>query len=99
MLMDELRKETGGDVYGRDIKSAFNSLDRDAMREILKGHEDLRDWVDYFLRPRTFEIRVDGRGIGKGMIVGGTPQGSPLSPTLFTAYMSAVVWEAEKLLK
>jgi len=99
MLMDEIRREVGGDVYRRDIKSAFNSLDRDVMREVLRGHGDLRNWVDYVLRPRTFEVKIDGRVIGKGTMVGGTPQGSPLSPTLFTAYMSAMVWEAERLLK
>lgn len=39
MLMDELRKTTSGRAYGRDIKSAFNSLDRDAMYRILRDHE------------------------------------------------------------
>jgi len=72
MLMDELGRETEGEVYGRDIKSAFNSLDRDEMREILKGHEGYQEWVDHFLRPRTFNIKVDERVIGKATMTGGT---------------------------
>jgi len=96
MLMDEIRKEVGGDIYGRDIKSAFKSQDRDVIREVLRACEDLRNYVDYCLRPRTFEIRVDGRVIGKGTMVEGTPQGSLLSPTLFMSYLSAMVWEADR---
>lgn len=98
MLMDELRREMGGEVYGRDIKSAFNSLARDIMYEVLRQHEENREWVNYFLRPRTFDKRVDGRVIGRTTMTGGTPQGSPLSPTLLTTYMSAMVWQAEKTL-
>jgi len=94
--MDELRKKYGGGVYGRDIKAAFNSLDRDMMYEILKEHQDLRDWVNYFLRPRTFNIRADGKVIGRTTMVRGTPQDSPVSPTLLTIYMSAVVKCAEE---
>ena len=99
MLMDELRRETGGEVYGRDIKSAFNALDRKVMKEVLVKHKDLQECIDHFLRPREFEVKVDGKRIGKGTMTGGTPQGSPLSPALFTVYMSAMVRRVERELR
>lgn len=96
MLMEEIRKEVGGKVYKRDIKSAFNSLARERMWEVLAGHEDLQEYVDHCLRPRNFEVKVDGKKIGEGTMVGWTPQGSLLSLALFTVYMLAVVCKAEK---
>lgn len=63
MLMDQLRRENAGsDVYGRDIHSAFNSIDTKIMCGLVEDR-DLRRWVRGFLAPRFFQItshrRVD----------------------------------------
>ena len=99
--MDGVRAQTGGTVYGRDIQAAFNSLGREKLSEILAGEEltDIRVWTTRWLEPRHFEIYVDGRRIGAVTMTQGTPQGSPLSPTLSTVYMSAMVWRADQLIK
>lgn len=73
MLMDQLRKETGGTVYGKDIKSAFNSISREKVGEILVALSDLAKWVDRFLEPRKFDITIDGRVIGSTTMTAGTP--------------------------
>jgi len=39
MLMNELMKQTRGNMYvGRDMERAFNSLDRDLMYEVHQQH-------------------------------------------------------------
>jgi len=73
MLMEVLRKGMGGKVYGRDIKSAFNSMDRDIMYEALVDHDGYREYVDYFSRPRTFDIKMNGRLSRRTTMVKGTP--------------------------
>lgn len=52
-------------------------------------------WVNHFLRPRTFDIGVNGRIFGPVAMTQGAPQDSPLSPALFSIYMSQVVLEGE----
>ena len=49
MVMDELRQKTGGTAYGRDIKSAFNVLDKNKMSAILEQHPDMTTWIDQLL--------------------------------------------------
>jgi len=97
--MDYIAKENPqGVIVGRDAQSAFNTVRREYLRDVLRAHPDLGDWIDDWLAPRRFEMEVDGRPLGEVRMTGGTPQGSPLSPALFTVYMSSVVRDAEKLL-
>ena len=49
MLMDQLRKQTGGTVYGKAITSSFNSTERQKVAEILKGLPEIAAWVGRFL--------------------------------------------------
>ena len=55
-------------------------------------------WIDRFLEPRSFDIMIDGRRIGSTTMNGGSPQGSPLSPVLFSICMSHVITEAQQQL-
>ena len=90
MLMDHIRwKATGSDVYERNIHPAFNSIDTKIMCDLI-SHEDLRRWIKNFLAPRTFQIRTN-RIISEAKMTGGTPQGSPLSPSFFTIYLPGMV--------
>jgi len=65
---------------------------------VLDNHQRLKEWIDDWLAPRHFPVEVDGHTLGEVTMTGGTPQSSPLSPALFTVYISSVVWEAERRL-
>ena len=86
MLMDQLRrKHPGKDVHGRDIHSASNSIDTKIMCDLIKD-EHLKSWLKDFLALRSFQIKTKQGS-----------QGSPLSPSVFTIYMSAMVKRGEEL--
>jgi len=100
MLMAMLMEEhEAGEIIGRDAQSAFNTLRRDHTKKLLREEGWLAEWIDDWLAPREFDVEVDGRWIGRARMTGGTPQGSPLSPALFTVYMSSVVWAAERRMR
>ena len=84
MLMDQLRKEDGKDVDGRDIHSAFNSINTEIMSRLLKHYPDIEAWVKDLLATRRFQLQTN-RVSEEATMRGGTPQGSPLSPSLVTS--------------
>ena len=87
---DELR------MVGRDIKSVFNVLRRGIITEILKKYTPLQQWVAEFLRPGAIDVYLDGKLAHTATMIEGTPQGSPLSLSLFSIYASEMVWQAQR---
>lgn len=76
MLMDQLSQEDGKHVYGRDIHSAFNSIDTQMMVHRLRDSSDQHVWVRDFLALRPFQLRTDSV-IGEATMTGRTPKGRP----------------------
>jgi len=99
MLMAMIVEEhPESEIIERDAQSAFNTVRREHVRRVSGNHKWLREWIDDWLTPRRFDVEVDNHHLGRITMTGGTPQGSRLSPALFTVYMSSVVWDAERRL-
>jgi len=84
MLMAYIAEKHPEGIVGRDSQSALNTVRRDHVRRILDKYGWLRDLIDDWLALRRLSIELDGHDLGPVTMTGGTPQGSPLSPTLFT---------------
>ena len=54
MLMDRLRQKSGGTVYGKDIKPAFNSIERRNAGAILGSFPYITSREDGVLDVRNF---------------------------------------------
>ena len=80
-------------LRGKDIVSAFNHCKQEVICDILTDNDmqDLAEFVQNFLRPRTFSISWDSTIHGTGSMVNGTPQGSPLSPVLWLIYIATTL--------
>jgi len=47
MLMAHIAEQNpAGVIVGRDAQSAFNTVRREHVRDILSKHEKLRGWID-----------------------------------------------------
>jgi hypothetical protein len=83
------------DYYARamflDFSSAFNTIDNAILISRLQ-HLDVHvvNWIKSFLTARIQHTEVNGRLSSKLITSTGTPQGSVLSPTLFSIYTDVI---------
>jgi len=76
-----------------DAKSAFNNVSRPVLsrRLVELGIEpDLVRWTDPFMSDRSVRLVLEGREEEEHEVETGVPQGSPVAPILFTAYLSGI---------
>jgi hypothetical protein len=87
-------------VLSLDISGAFDTVNHlRLLNELrIKGLPPwLVRWVQAFLTDRTTTLLIDGTETAPIQLTGGVPQGSPLSPILFTLYNSSLFRAAESL--
>ena len=80
-------------LLGRVILSAVNQVKKEVVYTILRDNsmQDLTEFVQNFLRPRTFTIQWDSTIRGTGSMTNGTLPGSPLSPVLWLIYIASTL--------
>lgn len=82
-----------------DVEGAFDRIWMDGLRFKLInfGFPAIAiGWISDFLRNRTFRVRVGNSESTVKNITGGVPQGSPLSPILYTLYTADIPREVPK---
>jgi len=81
-----------------DVKSAFNNVSKPVLnRRLLElGIEpDLVRWTDSFMSDRKVRLVLEGKEGEEYKVETGVPQGSPVAPILFTAYLSGIFDQVE----
>ena len=82
-----------------DVKPAFNSVYRGHLVERmtqLKVEPDLIRWTGDFMRDRKVRLVLNGQEGTDHDVDTGIPQGSQVSPTLFTIYLSGLFAHVER---
>ena len=82
-----------------DLKGGYENVGVGKCMERMKGvgvDKYLVKWVSSFGREREVSVRVGKRISGKGMMRGGTVQGSPLSRIVFMYLLGGVLEEVRK---
>ena len=75
-----------------DLSAAFNTVDHDLLLQKLQSVIDIQgtalSWFQSYLGKRSQQISINGTLSRKFYLQCGIPQGSCLSPLLFTIYLS-----------
>ncbi|RDI82983.1 hypothetical protein Vi05172_g6866 [Venturia inaequalis] len=89
-------------VMGTDIESAFDRVDRAKLLHILYDR-GIPDWlincISSFLSDRTTKIAIPGFQSEFLNVLLGIPQGSPLSPILWSFFLAPLLERLEQLLE
>lgn len=83
-----------------DIEKAFDKSPHNGILESLDSYKCpslIGKWLQEFLRDRKFYVEIDGVSSEKSSISAGVPQGSPLSPLLFSLFINKIGEELGKL--
>ena len=92
------RKNVAGALL-MDVKSAFNNVGRSHLigRVMALGVEsDLVRWTESFVSERKVRLVLNGQEGGDHEVDTGIPQGSPVSPILFTVHLSGLLGHVEE---
>lgn len=77
-----------------DLSAAFDTVNHDVLLQVLKARFGVKNetlqWVDSYLRPRSFSVQVPGCISAGRDIHFSVPQGSCLGPVLFSSYSSTL---------
>jgi hypothetical protein len=93
---------TNGHITGvllMDIKAAFPRVAKGRLLNLMKVRQmdgDLIQWTESYLSERPVEMVLEGNAMDRHPVDAGVPQGSPVSPVLFTIYTSGQIkWVEE----
>lgn len=85
-----------------DVEKAYDKVWKDNLMVKLHNNTNIPDCylklVDSYLQNRKFFVQIDGKRSGTKTLEQGIPQGSVLSPTLFTIYVNDIPTNGHTLL-
>ena len=81
-----------------DVKGAFDHVSKKRLQRRMQEigiDSNLISWVGSFLSDRKLQLVIDGHCEAERQVCTGVPQGSPVSPILFTIYLRGVFQKVE----